>query len=70
MRLSQCRCGPAYYARIPRKWWMRLFMGRLLHYGCGGCGRTLFIRPPEGVWDPTETMRPRHHTALVGRPTD
>lgn len=65
MRFFKCKCGPRYYVRIPRRWWMRLFMGRRLYYGCEGCGTTLFIRPPAGVWDPEATMKPLHTSDLT-----
>lgn len=69
MRFTQCTCGSNYYVRIPRSWWMRLLAGRRLHYGCEGCGTTLFIRPPNGQWDPEATMRPRPANTLTqGRP--
>lgn len=65
MRVTQCHCGPNYYVRIPRAWWMRIFMGRWLHYGCQGCGASLFIRPVDNDWDPEATMKPRESGTLV-----
>jgi hypothetical protein len=64
MRISKCKCGTQYYVRIPRQWWMRLFRARRLHYGCEGCGASLFIPPPATGWDPDATGKPRHVSEL------
>lgn len=63
MRLTHCKCGERYYVRIPRRWWMRLFAGYRLYYGCTGCGVSLFIRPVHGEWDPNATTRNAHAPA-------
>jgi hypothetical protein len=42
MRLTACSCGAEHLERIPRSWWMRLFISRR-HYQCSRCRATMFI---------------------------
>src|SRR3954451_23703267 len=53
LRLRPCDCGPGDYARVARRWWMRLLWPRRRLYLCTDCGayQLLQVRPPRRGMD-------------------
>lgn len=44
MHFTPCDCGESHYRLVPRKWWMRAFVGHH-RYRCSACHRTMLLRP-------------------------
>ncbi|NNU43678.1 hypothetical protein [Ramlibacter montanisoli] len=42
LRFTPCACGASHYRLLPRKWWMRVFVGRR-RYRCRMCKATLLL---------------------------
>jgi hypothetical protein len=42
LQFTPCACGESYYRLLPRKWWMRVFVGRR-RYRCRNCKATLLL---------------------------
>jgi hypothetical protein len=42
LHFTPCACGESHYRLLPRKWWMRIFIGRR-RYRCRMCKATLLL---------------------------
>jgi hypothetical protein len=66
MRLTACSCGAEHHERIPRSWWMRLFISRR-HYRCNRCQATMFVpkvlMARAGPTQPSPAAPVQHETA-------